>query len=645
MLRLLIAVLSTVSSFSIRDEAGRPVQGAAVRDTTGMAVAFSDSAGLVHTDFAGAVSVTALGYAEWLGRVGSGGTIVLEPSPIPSGLVVPVRAARPSLRDRVPSTTVLGPDELHRISAGGLSSVSCDAPGVIVREYGGALPVISVSVRGSDPSQTGWLVDGHSMTGPSDGLPAGLLDPSLFGAMEISRGANPGIAGAGLAATVNLVPEPAGARPSLGLLTDDRGGYRLLLSTGLAGLARLGALRAHRVGDASTVAEETGLLCTLSPGPFTGGLLAGASEGGVEPPDWSPPTDAVRATRSVDLWAGSRPGLVSVRCGLHLGGMDYESTLPDTVDSRMRDGRADAGLSAALAAEGLRVRTDISLTREWASGSLGEEGSRDRIAFSAVSDIGRSPVILADISADACRGEAGMLSCRMGASVPLLDSAIVVGASIGRSCRRPTFNELYWPGDEFAEGNDALGPEKSLEGEMDLSCSRGPFGASLSLFAGRIEDLILWAPGTGGIWRPDNIGLVAKRGLEAACRVSTRHLEAAGTLSLLSMTDEVAGSTEGMQLPYRPAVSWGGHFRVSARRASAVLEARGSGPRFINAANTALLDPFAVLDGSIAVVLASDVTLSVGGANIFDEAYEESNGFPGRGRRFQIGIEVRGEAR
>jgi outer membrane cobalamin receptor len=81
-----------------------------------------------------------------------------------------------------------------------------------------------------------------------------------------------------------------------------------------------------------------------------------------------------------------------------------------------------------------------------------------------------------------------------------------VRASVARSYRAPTFNDLFWPATGFTAGNPNLQPEKAWSYELG---GEKKFG-DLAIFkvAGFYRDvtyLLLWAPGTDFIWRPTNV--------------------------------------------------------------------------------------------------------------------------------------------
>lgn len=81
---------------------------------------------------------------------------------------------------------------------------------------------------------------------------------------------------------------------------------------------------------------------------------------------------------------------------------------------------------------------------------------------------------------------------------------------IGRSYRLPTFNDRFWePG-----GNPDLDPERGWGGEIGLQGRWENLEWETTTFSRQIRDWILWLPGEGGYWTPENVRQVWSRGLE-----------------------------------------------------------------------------------------------------------------------------------
>ena len=230
-----------------------------------------------------------------------------------------------------------------------------------------------------------------------------------------------------------------------------------------------------------------------------------------------------------------------------------------------------------------------------------------------------------------------------GVSACFADSVLVVSGGFARSFRRPTFNDLYWPADAFAEGNSELVAESSIEGDITVSLNISDrFRASATGFASMIDEMIAWLPGDDGIWRPENVSRVSRIGLEGSLWFDLGRLEATSSLTLARVTDRTPGSsTCGLLLPYRPEIVCGG--AVTYLHPSGValtLDAHAVGNRFINRSQTADLPPYMLTGAAMSFPLLPSAGLSGGVSvtNMFEEEYEETNGYPGRPRALQLSL-------
>jgi outer membrane cobalamin receptor len=83
---------------------------------------------------------------------------------------------------------------------------------------------------------------------------------------------------------------------------------------------------------------------------------------------------------------------------------------------------------------------------------------------------------------------------------------IRVRASVARSYRAPTFNDLFWPASAFTAGNPNLQPEKAWSYELGGEKKFGDLAIfKVAGFYRDVTNLILWAPGADYVWRPSNI--------------------------------------------------------------------------------------------------------------------------------------------
>jgi outer membrane cobalamin receptor len=105
-------------------------------------------------------------------------------------------------------------------------------------------------------------------------------------------------------------------------------------------------------------------------------------------------------------------------------------------------------------------------------------------------------------------------------------STLSIKLAYGRAYRLPAFNDLYWPTDQYSEGNPNLIPEK---GENLLLSMNGKPGESISInadiFYRNVRNLISWAP-VGRIndfgsprWTPSNLNRFHSAGIDLGLKL------------------------------------------------------------------------------------------------------------------------------
>ncbi len=631
-----------VSAPRVIDDSGNPVAGALFESATGR-ICPSDSTGTFASDPEGEGTVRALGYEPWSGTVGPSTTVVLRRAPLQSGVLVEVRAAAPGPAEGSLSSSEIGSGHISSLEGTGIHSIGARVPGLVLREYGGPASVLSISVRGSDPSQVSWTVDGHRLRSAMDGGIPFLLDPDLFAGMRFARGGSSGFREGGLAGTVDLMPASPSTPPGLRLRADSRGGGGAVTGFTLGGICRFTLAASALRGPQDASGRSLSLLSTIHPpGGARLGLLVCSSRGGSESPDWSPPTDASIDRGSIDAWIATGAGGVTLRAGAHAGSVYYRGTTPTPVDDRNTDLSSEASVSLAAPAGPAALLFEADAMTEGVSGTSLGGRVRSTAGTGISAAVPAGPLSLdATGRLEACTGEGPGLGARASARLLLADGLVMTGISAARSFRRPTFNDLYWPADPFAEGNPGLDTETSAEIELVLAVEAGSFSADVALYTARVEDMIAWAPGAGGIWTPGNILEASKRGIEASAAAGAGHLSLAATFSLSRTVDESPGSVnEGGQLPYRPMSTWGVDAALDMAPFDAHLVVTGTGRRFINASNTLSLEGYALLGAGLRWRPTDATGLALTASNILDEEYEESNGFPGRGATFGVEVQL-----
>lgn len=82
--------------------------------------------------------------------------------------------------------------------------------------------------------------------------------------------------------------------------------------------------------------------------------------------------------------------------------------------------------------------------------------------------------------------------------------------NLSRNFRIPTFNDLYWE----EGGNPDLKPESSYQAEIGNVFTYKNISLTQTFYYIKINDLLRWVPGSGGIWTPQNTNKVNTYGTE-----------------------------------------------------------------------------------------------------------------------------------
>lgn len=630
-------LLSLLVSFqlNVSDDTGRLVCGVVVY-INGFPVGMTDESGIIEIpDDADSISIRTLGYAFYTGCLQGGDNIVLQTVPVPSGTIIPVTAARTRIRDYIPSTTVLSREDMEDIAAGSIRSIGSKSSGIFIREYGGAMPVISFSIRGSSSEQIEYLVDGHSIESSLDGLPGLNLDTSVFGGLSISRGIGSVFSGGGGAGTVEFISESRYAPARVSFRGDNQGG------AGIAGAVSLGELRMalsiRRLrGMRGTTGYDGTALLTRSNGSCDFGFLGSISGGETESPDMFYPADGLRNRMSLDSWFSREFGRFTLSGGGRIGRLKYTETTPLQFNDIHNEGRLN------LRGE---YEIDISRVNLIVSAGSGLEiinstslSERKRIfgEFSLTAGYSDAVSILAGARYK-IMGENDEIGGRLSVAVPVIDSILVIHGSISNGFRFPSMNELYWQEDAFAAGNPDLVTEVTVEGECGIAlASWDILKLSAAAFTAGTEEMIIWLPGDDGKWRPMNIMKVSRVGIEMDGWLKAGVMTLSGNLTLLRAVDDTPGeTTEGFELPYMADIS----YALTAETELpfdmvAAVDYSQTGRRFTNRTETTWLPAYHLFGAKLKIPLGifENSSLEVYINNIFGAEYEESNGYPGKPR-------------
>jgi len=216
-----------------------------------------------------------------------------------------------------------------------------------------------------------------------------------------------------------------------------------------------------------------------------------------------------------------------------------------------------------------------------------------------------------------------------GAKIQVADFyAVKVNAS--RNFRMPTFNDLYWDG----TGNPNLKPESSYQAEVgNVLTLRGAM-LSLTGYYIRLTDMLRWIPGTGGIWRPENVDKAKSYGAEAVFNWNRKF--GRNTLSLNATYAYTVSKRDGndAQLMYVPKNKATAALAYAHKRLSVYYRHQFTGEVFYTTDNSAGLDAFNVSGAGVEYTfgIASGLSLGVQANNIYNTEYQNvvSRPMPGR---------------
>jgi len=591
----------------------------------------SDAAGVFRWEgeLPDTLRIHSTGFMDWSGVLpASGDTVVLQQAVIDTGESITVLASRGELKRHVPSARTLGGGELSTISLLGMERLG-SVPGVTVREYGGAVPIVSVSLRGSDPGRADYMVDGVSVVSPRDGMPTGVFDPSVFGSLEIASGG--GIPGGSGSGALNWLP-PSGSSPaSVTVSCFTQGAFGASARFGRTGISAK-----RTVGVEGTDGFSASGVSTFAGSRFSGGILGGWAAGGTESPIWTVQGDGERSQAQVEGWLTVSEGSFELDLSGGSGYMAFSQTEPYQADDTHRDhtarvaGAWNGPVTVMASLRGSRaISTATGDNSQWA-GTVNGVLSRDRFSLHAgMEHDGVTPLF---------QGRASVTG------IPV-HSMITCHLSAFASGRRPTLNDLYWPFDGTTAGNPDLRAERTLGAEAGAMWSGSSFTGETCLFLQSTEDLILWLPGEGGVWSPSNVSSTLSRGMETSGSYSLGRFSLSASFTWNIAEDRTEGTPRyGMLLPYRPEYSWGAGIHAPLPL-NAELNAAlsGQGKRFTNRTQTEYIDEYWIMDMTLSRRVSGTLTASLCVSNLLDEGYFTGDGYPGRGRSMGLILQYDGE--
>jgi outer membrane receptor protein involved in Fe transport len=236
----------------------------------------------------------------------------------------------------------------------------------------------------------------------------------------------------------------------------------------------------------------------------------------------------------------------------------------------------------------------------------------------------------------------GSMNWKLGVNYRASNSTALKG-SISKSFRAPTFNDLYWPADPFAEGNPDLQPETGYNLDFGITLRRENLQYDIFTFFRYVYDVILWQPGPDDIWRPSNYGEAIYPGIETQVGIDFLEYFTFTIDYTFIYTFALSGSftvTDNKRLPSIPVHELDSRVQYQRSRDLLSLYFHYESLRYENIANTSFLDSFFIIGGSWCRKIGKKMELYVAGENVFGEQYELVSQYPMPGFFIRTGMEV-----
>ena len=196
-----------------------------------------------------------------------------------------------------------------------------------------------------------------------------------------------------------------------------------------------------------------------------------------------------------------------------------------------------------------------------------------------------------------------------------------ISGSYGTSFRAPTFNDLYWPYQDFGDwgtfsGNANLKPETARNKEMSLAYDQGHHRLSAIVFENKITNLIV---GTQGLFNdsPTNLGSASILGLTLAYEgwFSNYHLRA--NADFQDPKNDDGGKVLARRAKEHGAL-WFGQTWGNLEVGSEII---ASGKRFNDVANTIPLAGYALVNMTAKYKINAEWSVNARINNLLDKDY------------------------
>jgi len=224
-----------------------------------------------------------------------------------------------------------------------------------------------------------------------------------------------------------------------------------------------------------------------------------------------------------------------------------------------------------------------------------------------------------------------------------LSSTLSLKSNLSRSFRAPTFNDLYWPADDFAEGNPQLNPEVGYNFDLGLTFAAEQIDYNLFLFTRYAEDMIIWQAGEDFIYRPANYEKGLYPGIEADIAVDfLEHFQIKTSYTFL-YSFALSGAytfADNRRIPGVPVHTCDISFNFSNATVNGNITLHYDGLNYLNSENTSFLKSVFTVDAGYRQSFNKYLLFFIAVENLFNEEQATVRNYPQPGFYLRTGFEI-----
>ena len=206
--------------------------------------------------------------------------------------------------------------------------------------------------------------------------------------------------------------------------------------------------------------------------------------------------------------------------------------------------------------------------------------------------------------------------------------------NISRNYRIPTFNDLFW----YSGGNQELQPEKALQVELGQELRLNDLELGVTLFVLKVNDLLRWVPGQGGLWKPQNTDQVRNYGLELVGewkrQIAGLGLHLSSTYAYVKTEDLVLDKA----LIYTPRHKATAALALARGSLSSYYQLLYTGRVFTSSDNAYFLEAYTVSNLGLEYDFLEIGSIGAEVSNLFNIYYENMPSRPMPGRSFHVSL-------